>query len=142
MALGRILCIKIRNQEIGIRDRYGAAPLLKVERRGQSPESIKKRQPRPDITFNLLMQRRGGAGPGVRRLPKEKESILFSTHLRRAPSRAVSTAFRLNAPKSSYPPNVKKPHLMSHFTRDSRQFNPPQMVSDAREHLANLLDAP
>lgn len=141
MALGRILCIKIRNQGIGIRDRYGAAPLLKVERRGQSRESIKKRQPRPDITFNLLMQPRGGAVPRVRRLPKEKESIL-STHLRRAPSRAVSTAFRLNAPKSSYPPNVKKPHLMSHFTRDSRQFNPPQIVSDAREHLANLVDAP
>lgn len=61
MALGWILHIRICNQEIGVGDRYGAAPHLMAEgdtemRAGEGvTRSIRKRLAHTDITFNLLM---------------------------------------------------------------------------------------
>lgn len=54
--------------------------------------SIRKRLPRPDITFNLLMHRHKGVGALRLSASKEEESIL-SAHLDASPSWAVSTAF-------------------------------------------------
>lgn len=62
MALGRILHIRICNQEIGVEDRYSAAPHLMAGKEakmcvggGGGLGSIRKRLARTDITFNLLM---------------------------------------------------------------------------------------
>lgn len=59
-ALGRILHIRIGNQEIGVEDRYRAAPHLMAGKEakmcvGGGLGSIRKRLARTDITFNLLM---------------------------------------------------------------------------------------
>lgn len=124
MALGRNLHIRICNQEIGVRDRYGGAPHLKAASGvevvcvgGGGLGSIRKQLPHPDITFNLLMHQHKDVGPSICRPQrgKNRSFLHVSTPACPAPFQQHLRQIERRKPKSAYPPLVKELYLMSHF---------------------------
>jgi len=111
MALGRILHIRICNQEIGVGDQYGAAPHLMAERGAEmclgagGLGSIRKRLARTDISFNLLMHLHKDVGLSVCWLLRRNRSFLhILTPVRPGPFQQHLRHNEMRELKSAYPP--------------------------------------